>query len=86
MMTSSMRQNVCTFEDQTTIKIANAFSDQFVNYSGPVEIHFSAVNPSDNSDTSLSLSMTIYDDKSFTYKVDEIAKGLNPSFMCTYPC
>jgi hypothetical protein len=65
-----MRQNVCTFDDQTTIKITNAFNDQFVNYSGPVEIYFSAVNPSDNSDTSLSLSLTIYDDKTFIYKVD----------------
>jgi len=39
-MTSTMRRNVCTFDDMTTIKITNAFSDQFVNYSGAVEIHF----------------------------------------------
>lgn len=50
--TSSVRRNVCTFDDMTTIRITNAFSDQFVSYSGTVEIHFLAVNPSDNVDTS----------------------------------
>jgi hypothetical protein len=30
--------------------------------------------------------MTIYDDATFTYKIDQIASGLNPTYLCSYPC
>lgn len=33
-----------------------------------------------------SLSLTIYDDSTYTYAIDKITNGLNPTFTCSYPC
>lgn len=70
VLTSSKRGNVCKFEDNNIIKITNAFGDQPSTYGGTVEITFTALNPSSNADTAITLQMTLYDDSMFQYKID----------------
>lgn len=86
VITNSKRNDGCKFDDNNVIKITDAFSNQPRNYSGTVEVSFIAQNPASNQETGISLSMIIYDDSRFEYQIDQITSGLNPLFVCEYPC
>ena len=87
MRTRSRQDRVCTFSGNRLIKIKNAFIDNgSANYEGEVQISFEAINPDDNERQDETLSMTIFSDSTFEYKIDLIEGGLAPYFVCGYPC
>jgi hypothetical protein len=84
--TNSKRRDVCAFEGNSIIKIADAFANQPRSYTDTVEVTFVAQNPASNQETKLTLELFIYDQNDYKYKIDQITSGLNPLFFCNFPC
>ena len=60
---------MCKFDDKS-IRITNAFANQYTSYEGFVEVIFKAENPSDNEDSSQTLQLVVYDNSDFEYEID----------------
>ena len=81
------RSRVCDFVGNAMIDITGAFTYLGRrNYSDTVEVVFAAENPSNTNIDDLSLSLEVYLDNTFRYKIAEIDEGLAPSFECEWPC
>lgn len=86
VLTNTRQNMVCSFQGNNILKIQNAFNNQPTYYTGTVVVTFVAQNPSSNANTNITLQLTVYDKNDFAYPIDQILSGLNPTFVCNFPC